>query len=159
MQSTVYIETSVISYLTNWPSRDLIVAAHQDLTKEWWQSYLPDTQAYISRYVIEEITAGDPVAAQLRVNAVKHLPSIPEVQGTVELANRFIAAGQLPEKAMYDALHIALATLSNIDILLTWNCKHIANPTQLPKMRALCEELGYRLPELVTPLAMMEINT
>lgn len=156
MKRTVYIETSVVSYLTARPNQDTIRAACQQITRLWWDQGRPATAAYISPYVIEEASNGDPSAAQLRLDALRAIPVLPVNPDIPELAEFLLLGGGLPPKARLDALHIACAAYHRIQVLLTWNCTHIANPTQTPVLRGLCAARGFMLPELVTPFELME---
>ncbi len=113
--------------------------------------------SYISPYVVEEASAGDPQAVSKRLEAIRNIPVLPITPEIPGLAEFLLLGGGLPAKAKIDALHIACASYHQIDILLTWNCTHIANPSQLPIMRGLCAAKGYKLPELVTPFELMEI--
>ncbi|ASF44827.1 type II toxin-antitoxin system VapC family toxin [Methylovulum psychrotolerans] len=153
----VYIETSVVSYLTARPSNNTIRSACQQITQAWWDSGRLTVASYISPYVVEEASAGDPIAAAERIGALRALHVLPITDEIPQLAEFLLLGGGLPAKARIDALHIACAAYHEIDVLLTWNCTHIANPVQLPVMRGLCAAKGYRLPELVTPFELMEV--
>ena len=156
MQPLVYIESSVISYLTARPTSDLIKNSWQSVTQQWWASKIDTVTACISPYVIQEIQGGDANAAKERVDAVRTL-AVLETNVEIEaIADYLLLGGGLPQKARLDALHIAFAAYHSVNIWLTWNFKHIANPTQLPIMRGLCAARGFRLPELVSPLEMLE---
>jgi hypothetical protein len=156
MPSRIYIETSIVSYLTSRPSKDLIRSACQQITKAWWEHGRLTAMSYSSPYVVEEAGAGDPQAASNRLNALREIPLLPITPEIPELAEFLLLGGGLPAKARLDALHIACAAYHQMDVLLTWNCTHIANPAQLPVMRGLCAAKGYKLPELVTPFELME---
>jgi len=156
MKPKIYIETSIVSYLTARSSRDVIKAACQQITRTWWDSGRILAASYISPYVVEEASAGDPVAAAERLAALRGIPVLPIAPEIPDLAEFLLLGGGLPAKAQIDALHIACAAYHELDILLTWNCAHIANPAQLPVMRGLCAARGYRLPELVTPFELTE---
>ncbi len=156
MKPLVYIEASVISYLTARQSSDLMKNMWQSVTQQWWANKLETVSGCISPYVIQEIQGGDTEAAAQRIDAVRAL-SVLETNAEIEaLADYLLLGGGLPQKARLDALHIACAAYHSVNILLTWNFKHIANPVQLPIMRGLCAAKGYRLPELVSPLEMLE---
>mgnify|MGYP003584675741 FL=1 len=150
MKQKVYIETSIPSYLSAWRSRDLIVAANQEITKEWWDSR-EQFDLYISALVIQEAGAGDPVAAQKRLEQLDDIPELNLTEEVERFAEILIQKVPLPEKARIDALHIAVAALSGMDYLLTWNCTHIANAILRPKLEALCREFGYEPPTICTP--------
>ncbi|KAF0164469.1 MAG: hypothetical protein FD157_2076 [Rhodocyclaceae bacterium] len=156
MKRKVYIETSVISYLTARPSDDSIKSACQQITRLWWDSGRESVLAFISPYVVEEASAGDPIAASERIEALRMIPVLPNAPEILDLAEFLLLGGGLPPKARLDALHIASAAYHEIDVLLTWNCTHIANPAKLPVMRGLCAAKGFTLPELVTPFELME---
>lgn len=156
MKRRIYVETSVISYLTARPSNDSIKSACQQITRLWWDAGRDSVLAYISPYVVEEASAGDPVAALERIEALRPLPVLPIAHEILHLAEFLLLGGGLPAKARLDALHIACAAYHGMDVLLTWNCTHIANPAKLPVMRGLCAARGYKLPELVTPFELME---
>ncbi|MBI5193036.1 MAG: type II toxin-antitoxin system VapC family toxin [Nitrospirae bacterium] len=156
MKPTVYIETSVISYLTAKPSRDLIVAAHQQITNEWWENALPKYDAFISPIVLEEISRGDADAARSRLEKVSTFPVLevlPEVQA---IADTYFSALTIPEKARADAYHLATASWHGIDFLVSWNCTHIVNG----HIKMLIEEInakqGIRTPIICTPEELME---
>jgi hypothetical protein len=150
MKSKVYIETSIPSYLTAWRSRDLIVAANQEITKEWWDSR-EQFDLYISALVIQEAGAGNPAAAQKRLEQLDDIPELNITEEVERFAEVLIQKVPLPEKARIDALHISVAALSGMDYLLTWNCTHIANAILRPKLEAICREFGYEPPTICTP--------
>jgi predicted nucleic acid-binding protein len=156
MSRRIYVETSIVSYFTSRPSNDLIKSACQQITKSWWESGRTTSLAYISPYVVEEAAMGDPEAASERLKVLREFPVLPIALEIPDLAEFLLLGGGLPAKARIDALHIACAAYHEIDILLTWNCAHIANPARLPVMRGLCAAKGYRLPEMVTPFELME---
>jgi predicted nucleic acid-binding protein len=157
MIRSVYIETSVVSYLTARPSNNVIRSACQQITQAWWDSGRAVVSSYISPYVVEEASASDPIAAAERIEALRTISVLPITDEIPQLAEFLLLGGGLPAKARIDALHIACAAYHQIDVLLTWNCTHIANPVQLPVMRGLCAAKGYMLPELVTPFELMEV--
>ncbi|SDX37246.1 type II toxin-antitoxin system VapC family toxin [Thiocapsa roseopersicina] len=150
MKSRVYIETSVISYLAARPSRDLIVAAHQQISQEWWL-VRHEWELSISALVISESRAGDANAARRRLELLDGLPTLHLTNDALELAQRLLAGAALPERAKEDALHIAVAAVHGADYLLTWNCKHIANASKRPLIEAICEAAGYQPPIICTP--------
>ena len=156
MTPLVYIESSVVSYLTARVSADPIRGAWQTVTTQWWNTRLEQVTGCISPYVIEEVSAGDLAAAKQRVDVIRGLTLLDTNDAIESLADFLLLGGGLPPKARFDALHIACAAYHGVNVVLTWNFKHIANPVQLPVMRGLCAARGYRLPELVSPLEMME---
>src|SRR5512140_2650874 len=126
MPPRVYIETSVVSYLTSLPSRDIVVAAHQQVTHAWWATR-ERYDLYVSEVVLAEAGSGDPLAAERRLSALANLPILMITGGVGNLAGHFVNEGALPRKAFVDALHVAAAAVHGMDYLLTWNCAHIAN--------------------------------
>ncbi|MBI1745291.1 MAG: type II toxin-antitoxin system VapC family toxin [Acidobacteria bacterium] len=155
MKPKVYIETTIVSYLTSRPSRDLIIAAHQQLTQDWWQNRRTDFDLFISQLVIQESSAGDQPAAQNRLQVLAPLPLLELNLAAQELARAMVTKGPLPEKAGVDALHIAIATVHGMDYLLTWNCRHMANAERQPAIAALCLVSGYAPPVICTPEELM----
>lgn len=156
MKTLVYIESSVVSYLVARAPADPIKSAWQAVTRQWRDTKRAKVTACISPYVIEEVGAGDPQAAKERIDAIRGLTVLDTNSDIEALADFLLLGGGLPAKARFDALHIACAAYHGMNVVLTWNFKHIANPVQLPVMRGLCAARGYRLPELVSPLEMME---
>jgi predicted nucleic acid-binding protein len=157
VKPTVYIETSVISYRAARPSRDLIVAAHQQMTHERWDRILPQCDAFVSPVVLEEIAHGDPDAAQLRLQSIPSFPVLEVVPEFHTLAAAYFAAIPLPDKAQADAYHLALAAWHGLDYLVSWNCTHIVSG----RVRMIVEEVnaqfGIRTPIICTPEELMEV--
>ncbi|MBZ4193832.1 MAG: type II toxin-antitoxin system VapC family toxin [Candidatus Contendobacter sp.] len=151
----VYIETSVISYLTAWRSRDLVIAGNQETTKEWWDRR-NDFDLFISVFVMEEVSGGDFKAATERLKALEGIPEIEIADQVVIIAEKLLNEASLPSKARVDALHIATAAFGGMDYLLTWNCTHIANPAFRFKIEAVIRSLGYEPPIICTPQELLE---
>jgi predicted nucleic acid-binding protein len=156
MRSKLYVETSVISYLTARPGRDLIAAAHQELTREWWQRAESEFDLYASRLVVAEAQLGDPDAAAARLLALEPITLLSETAESRALASKLLAAGGLPKKAASDALHIAVATVHGMDYLVTWNCKHIANARMLRFVTQTCRAANFEPPVICTPEELLE---
>jgi len=155
MKARLYLETSVVSYLASRPSRDLIVAAHQALSLDWWDARRRDFDIVVSVYVLEECAQGDADAAQRRLVLIEGVAIVPVSAPTEALAAALLAGSALPREARLDALHIACAALNGVDYLLTWNCKHIANFERLPAVERICRENGYEPPRICTPAELM----
>lgn len=155
MKFKVYIETTIPSYLTAWPSRDLVKAAQQQATREWWQTR-GRFDLTVSQLVIEEAGGGDPRAAEERLAVLEGLPVLRISEEALALAGRLVNEGPLPEKASADALHIALAVVGGVEYLLTWNCRHIANAAMRNKIEEVCRSSGYKPPIICTPVELME---
>jgi predicted nucleic acid-binding protein len=151
----VYLETSVISYLVSRPSRDLVVAAHQQITRQWWEECRESFQLYVSQMVIQEAGSGDPAAAQRRLGELVSIPLLGLTDEAQALARELIENGALPRQAVEDALHIALATVHGMDYLLTWNCRHIANARMREAVVSVCMMRGYEPPVICTPEELM----
>lgn len=153
---SVYIETSVVSYYTARRSRDLIVAAHQELTYAWWDRHLHEYSAYVSQVVLEESRRGDPAAATDRLTAVSNLQILPASQEVEPLALAYLSELRLPQDALYDALHIALASVHGIDYLVTWNCRHIANAHLRKRLAEINMRLRVSTPIICTPEELLD---
>jgi predicted nucleic acid-binding protein len=152
---TVYIETSVISYLTSRPSRNLIAAAHQQITQQWWDTQRARFKVYISPVVEEEAAEGNRDAAARRLAAMKDIEILEATDSAALLTRKLIEEGALPKTAEDDAAHIAIAAVHNIDYLVTWNCRHIDNAETKPVIRAICAVNGFVCPEICTPGELM----
>ena len=156
MKPKVYLETTIISYLTSRPSRDIITAAHQQSTQEWWDSRREKFEVFVSQIVIQEAGEGDDDAIARRLDAIENITQIEIQPEAVSLAQSLVTDGLVPEKAAADALHIAIATVQGMDYLLTWNLKHIANATIRNAIADACRQRGYEPPIICTPEELME---
>ncbi len=150
MKMRIYVETTVPSYLAAWPSRDLIRAAHQQITREWWAKR-GAFELYTSRLVVKECQAGDSQAAADRLAVLAGIPLLEQAPDVADLAEALVQRVPLPAKAAADALHIAVAAVNGMDYLLTWNCTHIANVTLRSRIEAVCRAAGYEPPLICTP--------
>lgn len=156
MKLKVYLETSVISYLTAQPSNDLRAMANQNSTLDWWQTQREKYELLISEFVIAEVSMGNPDAAQRRLATVAGLSEL-EVNESVRILGKMLVQQHaLPAKAEMDAYHVAIAAVHGVEFLLTWNCTHIANAATRPKIEATCRLLGFDPPIICTPLELME---
>jgi hypothetical protein len=151
MKQRVYIETTIVSYLTSKPSRDLIVAAHQAVTREWWEEQREQYELCTSELVLAEAARGDFASAGQRLQILSGMPLIPTTDKVTALARSLVKRGLLPEQASADAMHLALATVDDTDILLTWNCRHLANPIIIGQIGRFVRTMGYELPTVCTP--------
>lgn len=157
MKPKVYLETSVISYLTAKPSRDIIIAAHQQATQEWWENRKSDFEVFISQIVAQEAGEGNEDAVKRRLETIELIPEIEVNPEAITLAKALVSEGLVPKKAEVDALHIATATVNGMDYLLTWNLKHIANATLRNEIAYACRQRGYEPPVICTPEELMEM--
>lgn len=155
MKAKIYLETTIASYLTARPSRDLIVAAHQQITQEWWETRRQKFDIFISELVVREAKAGDKVAARKRIEALDNIPLLGLNEEVLHLAHELVQGGPIPESAKEDALHIALATVHGMDYILTWNCRHIANAEMRTGVTSICISQGYETPVICTPEEFM----
>jgi hypothetical protein len=156
MKPRVYIETTIPSYLTARPSQDLIILAHQVITREWWEIHSKKYELCTSELVLNEAGGGDPLAAHERLTALKPLLLLETKREALELARELLKATALPAKAENDALHVAIAATQEVPFLLTWNCRHIANPHKWTLMRQVCFQRNVELPIICTPDVLKE---
>ena len=152
---SVYLETTFISYLVARPSRDLLVAAHQQATQEWWANRRSQFERSVSQVVIDEASVGDPAEVQKRLAIIGGLPTPAITDEANALTQSIMAAGILPPKVLRDAAHVAVAAVHAIDYLLTWNCKHLANAQIARRIAVVCEKLGRKMPIICTPEELM----
>jgi hypothetical protein len=157
MKPAVYVETSVISYLSARSSRDLIVAANQQVTQEWWKEKRPDFDLYVSQLVVQEATSGDPDAIARRQNALKDAQLLALTEEAAALAQQLVEREVIPRQSIEDALHIAIAAVNGMDYLVTWNFKHIANASMRSNIELVCRGAGYEPPVICSPLELMEV--
>ena len=148
--STVYLETTIVSYLTARRSRDVVLAAHQTLTRGWWRG----RAAYdlrVSQLVLDEAAAGDPLLRARRLRALRGIAVLSLTDSATRLARELVRQGALPAKATVDAFHIGVAAAHEVTYLLTWNCKHLANATMRGTIEAICRSEGLQPPIICTP--------
>lgn len=151
----VYIETSIVSYLRQRPSGQVITAARQLLTQRWWDNHRLNFELVTSQYVLNEAARGDSALAAKRLETLEGIALLELPDEIPSLASEILTRAILPPNALVDALHIATATFHGVDYLLTWNCKHIANARILPKIRELLIELNLPEPVICTPEEMV----
>lgn len=161
MSETVYIETSILGYLTSRSTKNLILAANIEITRDWWESRRNAFILYTSEAVLDEVAQGDAEIAAQRLEILRDFPLLALNQAIQDLAAQFLARSSLPRslppKAKVDAIHIAAATIHGMDYLLTWNCKHIANAQIQGKLAEISLDFGYVLPILCTPNELMGV--
>lgn len=151
MKPKIYLETTIISYLSARPSRDIVVIAHQQITQEWWDRHRHNFDLYVSQLVVQEARAGDAEAAERRLKMLTEFALLELNNQALQLAHSLVEKSALPQSAVEDALHIALATVHGMDYLLTWNCRHIANAATRNRIVKLCRYKGYEPPTICTP--------
>lgn len=151
MTKRVYIETTIPSYLAAWPSRDLLQVARKQITHDWWDNHRQNYDLCISQTVLDEAKAGDADAASRRLPFLDNLLLLDLTEGVNDVAKAILVSGLLPEKAARDAVHIAVSSVHGVDILLTWNCRHIANAAIMKELGDIVALCGYEMPILCTP--------
>jgi hypothetical protein len=156
MKLRVYVETTVLGYLTSWPSGDLVVAGRQKITRDWWRYALNAFEVVVSELVHREASAGDPQAVRDRLEAVKGLPILAVNRQAEDFAQALVARGAVPSTELEDALHIALAVVNGVEFLVTWNFKHIANAAMRSRIDGVCIAEGYDPCTICTPEELME---
>jgi len=152
---SVYLETTFISYLVARPSRDVIVAGHQQTTQEWWANRRSQFECSVSQVVIDEASVGDPTEVQKRLAIIGGLPTLALTDEANALTQAIMAAGILPPQVLRDAAHVAVAAVHGVDYLLTWNCKHLANAQIARRIAVVCEKLLHKMPIICTPDELM----
>lgn len=156
---SLYIETSIVSYLRQRPSPQVVAAARQILTRKWWEQERANYELVTSQYVHDEAGAGDPTLAAERLESLAGIPLLPLDPPIAVIAHEIVSAAILPPKAAVDALHIAIVAHHKVEYLLTWNCTHIANAKILPRIHKVLDRLGYPIPIICTPEEMVEDET
>jgi hypothetical protein len=155
VKEIAYIETTIVSYLVARPSRDLVLSAHQQVTREWWENERVNYHCIASEEVAREAMLGDTGMAQARIKLLDEVRIVGITAEVEAMAATFMATGALPPTMRPDATHLAAATLSGADYLLTWNCRHLANAHVLRRLQKEAKRRGWQLPGVCTPLELM----
>lgn len=156
MKPRVYIESSVVSYLTARPSRHILTLARQDLTLSWWALHHQEFTGFASQLVVQEISRGDVDAALKRVNLCQQLSMLEISQEAEDLAGKLLEQGAIPKTEPEDALHVAIAVVNRMDYIATWNFVHMVGASAKFKLQLHISRLGYVPPILVTPQELLE---
>jgi len=156
MKPKVYVETSVISYLTARPSRDVVVAGHQQTTREWWRTCRDRFELVASQIVLGEAAAGDPEAARERVAVLGELDLLAVTTEATTLARQLVKSTVIPAKAAQDAMHLSVAVTNGVAYLVTWNCRHLANALLRTRIEEACRAAGYEPVVICTPEELLE---
>ena len=151
MKPSVYIESSIVGYLASRPSRDVIVAARQAISHDWWSNHRHRFDLRVSALVEEEICRGDDELAKRRLGWVVEIPSLRISDQATELAGQLLAKGVIPAGSEDDALHIAIAAAQGVDFLLTWNFRHINNAETKSAIVRVVESCGFVCPHICSP--------
>lgn len=156
MKESVYLETSVVSYYTSRPSRDVIVLAHQEITRQWWSKAVQRFDIFVSEVVLEEAGMGDKDASKQRLKEIRKFFSL-ELNKQVEaMAKIYYEKLEIPEKSLRDAAHLAVASIHKIDYLVTWNCTHLANGSVIKKLLKINDNFKIHTPIICTPEELLE---
>ncbi|HEY0143661.1 MAG TPA: type II toxin-antitoxin system VapC family toxin [Thermoanaerobaculia bacterium] len=157
MKPTVYVETTIISYLVGWLNRGSVhVAANQELTREWWSTRRHNFELYASTAVADELSRGVAALATERLTYLNDVHLFEVTADVRKLAAELLTRTRIPRKAEIDAVHIAVAAVNGMDYLLTWNCTHMANAVILPTVYDVCRSNGYEPPFICTPHELTE---
>jgi hypothetical protein len=152
----IYIESTIPSYLAARPARDLLQAARQQITRDWWDLRRAHHDLFASRLVLDEIAFGEPAMARRRLDLMANVALLEATEEASALTRNIMGSRLLPAKAEGDGAHIALATVHKMDILLTWNCRHIANAVILGPLYRLIQSCGYGIPTICTPEELLQ---
>lgn len=152
---SVYIETSILSFLRSKPANHLVSAARQLVTRRWWEKDRAACRLFISQAVLEEVAQGNAELAAERLRLTEGIQVLELSDEVLEIVNVLLSRAVLPEKARVDAIHVSVAAFHGVDYLLTWNCTHIANAKLIPKVNDVLTELGYIAPYICTPDEML----
>ena len=157
MKPRLYMETSIVSYLTARPTLEPVMAGHQLATRDWWEKRRAKFEIFISRLVWQEASEGDPEAARRRLRILKPLRWLQIKKEAVELAKALLGRSLLPRNAAADALHIGLAATHGMHFLLTWNFTHINNAATEEAIKSACARQGFQCPVICSPEELMQI--
>jgi len=156
---TLYVETSIVSYLRSRPSAQVVAAARQLLTRKWWETERPNYELVTSQYVLDEAADGDTEVAASRLEALAGVPLLSVENAILAIADEILRKAILPRSASVDALHIAMVAHHQVDYLLTWNCSHIANARILPRVFDVLDGCGLPRPIICTPEELLTDDT
>lgn len=145
--ATAYIETTIPSYYTSRPARDVVQLTRQSHTKIWWDGGCSGFELFTLQETINEASR----VASKRLELLSQASVLEITPRVEELTRRLLSAGLVPANVASDAIHIATASVHGIDFLVTWNFKHIANPHIQAALREEVASFGERLPVLCTP--------
>jgi len=156
MVERIYIETTFVSYLIARASRDVVIAGHQQITHEWWNTCRTSYELCVSQLVLDEAARGDAQAAHERLLVLRSMLVLETTPEALDLAKELIQGRALPAKAADDALHIAVTATKAVPYLLTWNCRHLANAAMRPLIESVCAAKGFKAPIICTPEELLE---
>ena len=153
---TAYIETTVIGHLVGRILADPIVAGRQTVTRQWWPDAVGQFRFFVSKVVADECAAGDPEAAKERLDVLDSLEFVTVSPAVDELAHKLIEKFAVPKTEPRDAVHISLAAVNGLEYLVSWNFKHIVNPTTRAAIERVCRDAGFVPPMICSPDELME---
>lgn len=156
VKPSVYIATTIVSYLAARASRDVVIAGRQEVTREWWERR-DRFELFVSQAVVDEASRGDATVAAKRSALLGGMSVLELSAGVYELANQLLRTHAVPASAMIDAIHIAVAAVNQVNYLLTWNCTHIANAAVRGKIEEACRSTGLQTPVICMPDELMEV--
>jgi hypothetical protein len=156
MKPAVYVETSVVGYLTSWPQENVTVAGHQYTTRQWWSTAAERFDLYVSQLVVRECSDGDAEAVRDRIRSIRGIPVLPITATAEALAKALIRGRAVPESEPNDAVHIALAASHGVQFLVSWNFRHIVNASIRPAIARVCRDAGFGPPIICTPEELLE---
>ncbi|MEI7695883.1 MAG: type II toxin-antitoxin system VapC family toxin [Chlorobium sp.] len=148
---TVFIETTIPSYYVARRARDIVQAARQELTIEWWDNHSSRYELLSSQIVMDELARGEPTMAAKRLELLGNIPLLVISEPVIKIAEELLREGIVPQKAADDAFHIACAGVHRVDFLLTWNCTHIANPHNRHRIERCFTRYQITMPVICTP--------
>lgn len=134
----------------------LRLQARRDWTQQGWDEEQQNYELVTSVAVLDEIDNGDYPKKKDSLALVAEIPLVSIEAEIVEIVQVYIEHKVMPSNPLGDALHLASASFHKCDFLLTWNCKHLANANKFGHIRRINALLGLYVPNLVTPLELLE---
>lgn len=154
-KSIAYIETTVPNFYHDLrPS--VAVTSRRAWTREWWASAFDLYDLMTSDIVVEELSAGTSRLVSHRLQLLQRLPIVTAVPAVAEIVETYIHHKLMPRNPGGDALHLALASYYECDLIVTWNCKHLANANKFVHIRQINRRMGLSVPRIVTPLELLK---
>jgi len=125
MKLSVYLETTIPSYLAARTSSNIVIAGRQAATHEFFELERQKYNLYVSDFVYSECEKGDPGVAKKRLDWLSGVEILPQTPDVKPLADVYMHLLSIPQKCRVDAMHLAMCCINGIDILLSWNCTHL----------------------------------
>ena len=150
MPPKVYVETSVIgAYFEE--RTDVVSASQRHWSRLWWDQIRSEYDVVVSPGVITELENPNYPYSQDTVALVKNTQKLEIVEEVYDIIDIYINRKLMPQDPLGDALHLAVASYHKCDYLLTWNCKHLANPNKFRHIWIVNTALGLYTPVITTP--------